>query len=113
MVYLVLVGNILLLVTGQVLWKMAVSNMDTWTFESAMRLIMSPLFIGGAALYVVATGLWLYVLSKLPLSVAYPSQSISYILAAIIALIVFKETVQPTQWIGMLVILFGVYLVAK
>lgn len=113
MVYLVLIANILLLVTGQVLWKMAVSNIDTWSLQAALRLVLSPLFIGGAALYVVATGLWLYVLSKLPLSVAYPSQSMSYILAAVLALVLFRETVQPMQWVGMLVIMFGVYLVAK
>ncbi|SEJ62958.1 EamA-like transporter family protein [Bhargavaea ginsengi] len=113
MVYLVLIANILLLVTGQVLWKMAVSNIDAWSLQAALRLVLSPLFIGGAALYVVATGLWLYVLSKLPLSVAYPSQSMSYILAAVLALVLFRETVQPMQWVGMLVIMFGVYLVAK
>lgn len=113
MVYLLLLTNILLLVSGQVMWKFAVADIETWTLATAVKLAVSPLFIGGAALYVVATGLWLVILTKLPLSVAYPSQSMSYILGAIIAMILFRETVLPTQWAGMAVIMFGVYLVAK
>lgn len=113
MVYLLLILNILMLVTGQVLWKFAVTNIEHWSMQTAFNLVISPLFLGGAFLYVIATGLWLVILSKLPLSVAYPSQSISYILGAIVALMIFRETILPTQWLGMAVIIFGVYLVAK
>ena len=113
MVYLLLLCNVLLLVTGQVLWKMAVTGIEAWSLSVAFKVILSPLFIGGASLYVIATGIWLVILSKLPLSVAYPSQSIGYIFGAIVALLIFRETILPTQWAGMAVIVLGVYLVAK
>lgn len=113
MVYLLLLLNISLLVTGQVLWKMAVTGIDSWNFNTAVSVIFSPLFIGGASLYVIATGIWLVILSKLPLSIAYPSQSIGYIFGAVLALFIFKESISMTQWAGMAVIVFGVYLVAK
>jgi len=113
MVYVLLLINISLLVTGQVLWKMAVTGIEQWSISTAIGVIFSPLFIGGASLYVIATGLWLVILSKLPLSVAYPSQSIGYVFGAILALFIFRETISITQWGGMAVIIFGVYLVAK
>ena len=113
MVYILLLCNILLLVSGQVMWKMSVEGIEQWSISTALNLVVSPLFIGGATLYVIATGLWLVILSKLPLSIAYPSQSISYILGAIIAMMIFRETIQPVQWTGMAIIIFGVYLVAK
>ncbi|MBU8881150.1 EamA family transporter [Bacillus sp. FJAT-29790] len=113
MVYVLLLINISLLVTGQVLWKIAVTNIEEWNLSTAVSLALSPYFIGGALLYVAATALWLVILSKLPLSIAYPSQSISYIFGAIIAYFIFKETITATQWAGMAVIIFGVYLIAK
>ena len=113
MVYILLLCNVLLLVSGQILWKMAVSGVEQWNLSTAVQVILSPLFIGGASLYVLATGIWLIILSKLPLSVAYPSQSIGYVFAAVLALFLFKESIQPTQWVGMGVIILGVYLVAK
>lgn len=113
MVYLLLLCNVLLLVSGQVLWKIAVTGIESWNFTTALKVAFSPYFIGGATLYVVATAIWLVILSKLPLSVAYPSQSIGYIFGAIIAFLLFRETISPTQWAGMAVIVFGVYLVAK
>ncbi|MEK3952559.1 MULTISPECIES: EamA family transporter [Psychrobacillus] len=113
MVYLLLLINISLLVTGQILWKLAVTGIEQWNVSTLIGVILSPLFIGGATLYVIATGIWLVILSKLPLSVAYPSQSIGYIFGAIFALFIFKETISLTQWGGMAIIIFGVYLVAK
>lgn len=113
MVYSFLLMNILFLVAGQILWKVAVMNIKSWSIHAIGTLLLSPFFWGGAMLYVLATCLWLVVLSKLPLSVAYPTQSISYVFGAVLALLLFKETVTTVQWVGMIIILFGVFLVAK
>lgn len=113
MVYLLLLANICMLVTGQVLWKIAVNPIHQWNVSTFVSLALSPYFLGGAVLYVIATGLWLIILSKLPLSIAYPSQSISYVFGTILAYFFFHESVQPTQWVGIIVIIFGVYLIAK
>ncbi|MFC3886484.1 EamA family transporter [Bacillus songklensis] len=113
MIYGLVLLNICVLVTGQILWKIAVSSIQEWNMQSALSLVISPFFIGGAFLYVLATGLWLVILSKLPLSVAYPFQSISYVFGAVAAYFIFKETISIQQWIGIAVIIFGVYLIAK
>ncbi|MED4071379.1 EamA family transporter [Priestia endophytica] len=113
MIYILILLNILMLVTGQILWKVAVANVDTWTLQKAISVLLSPFFIGGGVLYVLATGLWLVILSKLPLSIAYPFQSISYVLGAIAAFLIFKETVTAQQWFGIFVIIIGVYFIAR
>ncbi|WP_204524885.1 EamA family transporter [Priestia abyssalis] len=113
MIYGLVLLNVCMLVTGQILWKIAVSSIQEWTIQSILSLIISPFFIGGAFLYVLATGLWLMILSKLPLSIAYPLQSISYVFGAVAAYFIFKETISTQQWVGITVIIFGVYLIAK
>jgi len=111
--FLLLVLNILLLVSGQFLWKYAVLGITTWNLNTIVQVVLSPYFILGGILYVVATGVWLVILSKLPLSIAYPVQSLSYVLAIIGASIFFKESISINQLIGLLLILFGVYWIAK
>lgn len=72
MIYILIFINILLLLGGQILWKFGAAKMDTWNLVNIFNLMISPLIIGGIILYALATIVWLYILSKLPLSVAYP-----------------------------------------
>ena len=104
---------VLLLVIGQTLWKIGAEKITFSGFKTVIQLIMSPWIVTGGVLYVVATFIWLYLLSKLPLSLLYPLQSIAYIFALFIGMLLFKEIIPPTRWLGVCVILLGVYLVAK
>jgi drug/metabolite transporter (DMT)-like permease len=113
MIYLLLLCNILFLVTGQFLWKIAVSGINNWSASTFISLIWNPYFLGGGLLYVLATGLWVMILSKLPLHIAYPMQSLCYILAALLSYFVFKENITIQQWMGMMAIMFGVYLISR
>ena len=105
---LLLVLNIIFLVLGQTLWKISSTGANT----NMVKIFFSPYFIIGGLLYAFATVIWVYLLSKLPLSFLYPLQSVAYVLGTIIACVIFKETVPLTRWIGVCVITFGVYLVA-
>lgn len=111
--YLLLLCNMMLLITGQILWKIGVKNIDQWNITTINILMKSPYILGGCFLYVIATALWLYILSKMPFSIAYPFQSLNYVLGVLLAYLLFKETIGLTQWLGTLVIVFGVYLIAK
>lgn len=108
--YLLLLGNIVLLVTGQVLFKVGLSRAGGLNWG---KLVTSPAVLGGMMLYVVATVFWFIVLSRLPLSVAYPMQAFAYVLALIPAYFVFHESITPSKIVGVAVILFGVYLLAR
>lgn len=105
--------NTVLLVTGQTLWKIGAEKISFSGLNTIISMVLSPWIVIGGVLYVLATGIWLYLLSKLPLSLIYPLQSIAYVLGLFVALYIFKETIPITRWIGVSVILVGVYLVAK
>ncbi|MBT2216055.1 EamA family transporter [Virgibacillus dakarensis] len=111
--YLLLVLNILLLVSGQMLWKVGMQQIGTMGIGTISEVIRSPYIIAGGLIYVLATGLWLYILSRMPFSIAYPFQSLAYVLGVVIGYVIFKEVVTPTQWVGAAVIVFGVYLIAR
>lgn len=113
MIYLILLINVLLLVSGQVLFKWGLeASPSGLSIRSISVTLLNPWILLGLVLYAVATLLWFYVLKRAPLSLAYPIQSLSYVLGLLVSRYVFHETIPWTRWVGVLVILFGVAIVA-
>lgn len=113
MVYAVMIlSNIILLVGGQTLWKYGLQGKDLTDLKSVIFAMFSPWVIGGIALYVVATVIWIFLLSKISLSVLYPLQSLAYVAAILVSIFIFHEHIPPMRWVGVAVILAGVSLVA-
>jgi drug/metabolite transporter (DMT)-like permease len=105
--------NIVLLVTGQTLWKIGIEPISIHGVKSILFAMFSPWIMAGIALYVIATVIWIYLLKQMPLSMLYPIQSLAYIAAIFVAIFVFHEHVSVTRWVGVGVILAGVALVVK
>lgn len=112
-VYSLLFVNIVLLVLGQTLWKIGLTGVEVkLSFISILKLIFSPYIFSGLAIYGVATIIWFYILSKAELSLVYPLQSLSYVLAAMVGLFFFKEHIPTTRWVGLMLIVAGTYFVS-
>ena len=105
----------LLLASGQVFLKLAMMRMEkfsfTWKFfkEAAQNW---PFAACGVCM-LMATLLWFHILKHFEFSVAYPLTSISYIIGILAALFVFHEAIPYTRWIGVILIMAGVFLVIK
>ncbi|TJY40870.1 hypothetical protein E5161_16780 [Cohnella pontilimi] len=108
MIYSALLLNIVLLVTGQIVWKIGLSKAGGLQADNWLQVMFSPLILLGIVIYGIATVVWLFVLSRLPLSIAYPLQSFAFIIALLAALLLFHETIPPNRWFGALVILAGI-----
>ncbi len=72
-----------------------------------------PSIFLGLVLYVVATVLWFFILSRMKFSVAYPLQSLSYVFGLFAATIVFKEPISSIKWMGILLVVAGVICIAN
>lgn len=68
----------------------------------------------GLGSYVISVLCWIGTLSRLPLSMAYPSLALSYLLvyAGATWLPMFNETGSPTRLFGILAVILGVWLVS-
>ena len=67
----------------------------------------------GFAMVLTVIPLWLAVLARLPLSVAYPLGSIGFVIAVIIGAIFFKETITLLRASGMAFIIIGVVAISR
>lgn len=102
-----------LLTAGNVLWKYGLVNIggvfvSGKTFMGSIKdLLFSPYMWIGALFYIVGTLYWFTLLSRHDLSYVYPMVSIGYVLTAVTGVLLFKETIPVTGWIGMGIIFVG------
>ena len=73
----------------------------------------NPLVALGLVCYVVSVGVWLLVLSRVEVSLAYPMLSIGYVVNALIAWWFMGEALTATKIAGIATICFGVWLLAR
>lgn len=78
-----------------------------------LTVALNPHVMAGIACYAVSVILWIMVLSRVDVSYAYPLLSVGYVVTALAGKAFFGEPVGFARWAGILVICFGVYLVAK
>ncbi len=104
--------NSLLMATGQILWKLGVSNTIIESLNDLAQLIISPFVLLGLFVYGVTTLLWLYILNQAPLSYVYPIQSLAFVFILFASFFIFHESIPYTRWIGVFVICIGVYIVS-
>lgn len=112
MTYLLLMINIFMLVCGQVLWKVGMSKVHFQiSFKGIINTLFNPYILSGGIIYVFATIIWLYLLSKEQLSRIYPLQSLCYIVGALAGVIIFNESLTMSKVFGLLLIFLGAVLI--
>ena len=115
---LILLG-VLLNAAAQLLLKEGMRRIGHFEFVWAntipigMQVAANPFVIGGILLYVLSVVVWILVLSRVEVSLAYPMLSIGYIVNAIAAYYLFGEDVTLTRITGILVIIAGVWLITR
>ena len=75
-------------------------------------LVNWPLAASGASM-IIATLIWFYILKHHEFSLAYPLISISYIFMMLASIFIFHETIPLTRWVGVVLILVGLFFMTK
>lgn len=108
--YITLAVSILLGIAGQIVLKYST------TYRSAFNInfgFLNEMFVGAALIYVVSLLLYTYSLQKIPLTLAYPSVSLSYIGVALVSSYVFGTHIGARDLMGFFLITSGVFLIAS
>ncbi len=114
-----ILSGVLLNALAQLCLKAGTNAVGHFEFTGAnvlpvgLRLASQPYIIGGLACYAVSVVVWVMALSRVQVSIAYPMLSIGYIVNALAARALFDEPVNAMRLGGILVIIVGVYLVAR
>ena len=105
--------NIITVTAAQILIKIGTTNLNisdgfnTFTSLFNIYIYLSILLSGFAILT------WFGALSKLSLGQAYPLLSLTFPLVLLASSMIFNEKIISIQWIGMLIMLFGLFLICR
>jgi len=116
MVYVMAVISVVLGTTGQTLFKFGLSQqegaLDLFSLN-LLRTLFQPIVFLGFVCYGVSALIWLSVLSRLPLSVAYPILSLNFVLILVTSAAILGEPVSTTKVAGTALIMGGIVLIAR
>jgi len=116
---LVLLG-VFLNTIAQLALKAGVTRVDafggfTWAniFSLGMQVFANPWVITSLLCYGISVLIWMLVLAKIPVSIAYPMISLGYIFNAIAAHYWLNEDMNFLRIAGIIIILIGVVLISR
>lgn len=102
--------NTILMATGQILFKFGSLGKNIGSIVDIIKLFFTPIVFIALCLYACTTGLWLYILSKVPISFAYPIQALAFPLVLVVSMFLFKEIIPMSRWLGVALICIGVFI---
>ncbi len=105
--------NTALMVTGQILFKVGSQGKTLANISDMIKLMFSPVVLVALCLYAGTTMLWLYILSKVDISFAYPIQALAFPVVMLVSAFMFHEQIPALRWVGVVVIFIGVLLVVQ
>lgn len=106
--YLLCVVSVLMLVSGQLLLGRAMQNVEITSIAKLVQSVFSPMVLLALVLYGAAFLLWIFIVSRVPLSFAYPIQAMAFPLVVLFSSLFLNETVPVHRWVGVAVIMIGV-----
>ncbi|MGA8757891.1 MAG: EamA family transporter [Stellaceae bacterium] len=104
--YTCLAASILLGIVGQITLKSAATSSATISAQ-----FLDPLTLFGLAIYFAAALCYIIALKRIPLSLAFPSVSVSYAIVALLAHVLWGEPFGWPQLGGIALISSGVLLI--
>ncbi|MBL4602316.1 MAG: hypothetical protein JKY84_06215 [Emcibacteraceae bacterium] len=120
---LIVLGIILLTVTlsacAQLALKLGVAKpqlataIESSVSDALLAALTSPLIIGGLFIYGLSVVMWIWVLSKVELSIAYPFVGISFLITMAFGAFLLDENVTPLRIAGTVLIASGCLLVSR
>jgi len=105
-------------VIGQLIIKTGLNRIGAVDFSEGVikayqKILLSPYVLAGSFTYAFSILFWLYALSKVDLSYAFPFLALSYVLILIVSWLFLGEQVTLLWVVGVCVICVGVFLVYR
>ena len=108
-----------LITTGQVLWKIGLQKIGGFylpeksIIQNFLRIILNEWIFSGFVVYAIATGFFMWLLSKYEIGLVIPISSVAFIYSLIAGHLLFNEQITVWRLAGVLLIIAGVVMVVK
>lgn len=112
--YVYLLMMIALTIYGQIIYKWQMSQIGSLPAGIAEKvwfmgaLMLNPWILSAFASAFLASFCWMAALTKFPLSVAYPFNSLILVAMLLVSAVLFAEPLTASKWVGMALLVAGV-----
>lgn len=105
----------ILLTLSQFFLKLGVKNIGRieWSWEYWKTIFLNWQISLSGICGIGALAIWVTLLKRHDFSLVYPLTAISYILGVFVAYLFLHESIPYTRWIGVVIIMIGVYFIVK
>jgi multidrug transporter EmrE-like cation transporter len=116
--FLIAVVSVLLNAAAQLAIKSGTNSLRGMDLKDGvmaliLKIVFNPGVISGLLFYVISVAVWIYVLSKVEVGVAYPLLSIGYVINLFLAAWLFGELITINKIFGVCLIISGVYIITR
>lgn len=118
--FFLILGSVAMATSAQLLLKLGMSHAAVraavegrhWT-SLIQQLVVNPWVVAGLSLYVLGAAVWLLVLAKVELSLAYPFVGLGFVITMLLGWWFLNDALNVQRVMGTLLITAGVALVAR
>ena len=103
---LLLLAGTLFAAVGQLLFKIGASGRE------AFSSFVNAWLLAGLIAYALGTLLWIYALSKVPLTVVYPFTALTFVLVYLFGITILNEPTTIKALVGVALVLGGLFLIS-
>lgn len=109
--------SILFGAVGQLLMKFGTNHVGAAEGDEVAALLVKYFtnlpILAGLSFYALSAVIWIFAISKVELSFAYPMVALSYVLVVTVSYFLFGESVGALRIAGLITIIAGVLMIAK
>ena len=120
MILIIFIVGILMGASGGIFMKLGAIhigqveiNSFVQLFDYLLKLFTNIWSLMGISLYFLSAVIWSYLLTKLDISLVQPILALTYVVTPVLAILFLNEHVSVMRWVGLFVILIGVFVVAR
>ncbi len=104
-----LLAFVAILSIGNLLFKLSAKALSGSSLSGGVLLaLQQPAFYAAIVLYGASTFLWVWILSRMPLSSAYPFMALPMVIVPVLAIFLFGEAQAASYWLGAALIAIGI-----
>lgn len=115
--WFLILSAIILNVCGHLFLKAGMNKIGTISLDQLLfsfsKIFSTPFVLLGLLSYVSSVAMYMVVLSRVDISYAYPLMMVGYVLIVLFSWQIFGEPFSSFKWIGIALILVGVFLLGK
>lgn len=111
--FLMSIGQILFKKTALSISLSMGSNNSLGLIDGLIKALSVPWLYIALCVYALATVFWLYLLQRIPLSLAYPFSAFAMVIVPIAAVLIFGERLNWSYWVGASFIIIGIIIIAR